>query len=170
MPLIYFFPNFEAEKSSSFQYVRKTIERQQELNELVRANTQQAQLRQKTHFDKHCKGSKAYQVGDWVWVFCRINPAGGRAKLLRGWRGPFKVTEVHQGGRYYHLSNGNKAHYEIMNPHHSGIEDFELSMDGNQQLVNPNPIAHELKEQLIMDDLSTDQVEVGELTLLRWKI
>ncbi len=45
MPLIYFFPHFETEKISPFQYVRKTIERQQELNELVRANTQQAQLR-----------------------------------------------------------------------------------------------------------------------------
>ncbi len=143
--------------------MRKTIERQ-ELNELFRANTQQAQLRQKKHFDKHCEGPKAYEVGDWVWVFCRIIPAGGTAKLLRGWRGPFKVTEVHQGGRYYHLSNGYKAHYGIMKPHHSGIEEFELSMEGDQQLVNPNPIAPELKEQLIMDDLSTVEVEVGELT------
>ncbi len=66
MPLIYFIPQFEAEKSSPFQYVRKTIERQQELNELVRANTQQAQLRQKKHFGKHCKGPKAYEVGYWV--------------------------------------------------------------------------------------------------------
>ena len=158
MPLIYFFPQFEAEKSSAFQYVRKTIERQQELNELVRANTQQAQLRQKKHFDKRCKGPKAYEVGDWVWVFCKIIPAGGTAKLLRGW--PFKITEVHQGGRYYHLSNGNKAHYEIMKPHHSG----ELSVEDEQKLVNPNPVLPELKEQLIIDDLSDEEVEVGELT------
>ncbi len=118
MQLIYFFPEFETEKISPFQYVRRTIERQQELNELVRANTQQAQLRQRRNFDKHCKGPKAYEVGDWVWVFCRISPAGGTAKLLRG---PFRVTELHQGGRYYHLSNGYKAHYEIMRTHHSGI-------------------------------------------------
>ena len=117
MPLIYFFPEFETEKVSPFQYVWRTIERQQHLNELFRANTQPAQLRQKKHFDKHCKGPKAFEVGDWVWVFCRTIPAGGTAKLLRGWRGPFRVIEVHQGGRYYHLSNGNKAHYEIMKPH-----------------------------------------------------
>ena len=115
MPLIYFFPHYEGEKLSPFHYVKQKIKRQQELNELVRANTQQAQVRQKRHFDKHCKGPKAYEVGDWVWVFYRIIPAGGTAKLLRGWRGPFRITEVHQAGRYYHLSNGNKAHYEILN-------------------------------------------------------
>ena len=82
---------------------------------------------------------------------------------MRGWRGPFKVTEVHQGGRYYHLSNGNKAHYEIMKPHHSGIEEFEISVENEQQLVGTNPIMPELKGQLIMDDLSVDEVEVGEL-------
>ncbi len=84
MPLVYFYPEFEKITESPSQYVRKTIERQQELNELVRVNTQQAQLRQKRNFDKGCRGPKAYKVGDWVWVFCKIIPAGGTAKLLRG--------------------------------------------------------------------------------------
>ncbi len=75
---------FEKTNESPFRYVRRTIERQQELNELVRVNTQQAQLRQKRNFDKGCRGPKAYDVGDWVWVFCKIIPAGGTAKLLRG--------------------------------------------------------------------------------------
>ena len=81
MPLILSFPQYDGEKMSPFQYVKQTIKRQQELSELVRANTQQAQMRQKSHFDKHCKGPKAYEVGDWLWVFCRIIPT---AKLLRG--------------------------------------------------------------------------------------
>ena len=51
-----------------------------------------------------------------------------------------------------------------MKPRHSGIEKFELSMEGDQQLVNANPMAPELKEELIMDDHCTDEVEVGELT------
>ena len=84
---------------ASFQYFERAIKRQQQLNELVRATAQQAQLRQEKHFDKLCKGPKAFQVGDWVWVFCRIIPAGDTAKLLRGWRGPFRLTDVHQGGR-----------------------------------------------------------------------
>ncbi len=163
MPLIYFYPQFKTEKLSPFQYVKRTIERQQELNELVRANTQQAQLRQKRNFDKHCKGPKAYEVGDWVWVFCRIIPAGGTAKLLRGWRGPFRITEVHQGGRYYHLSNGNKAHYEILKPHFSGINEFEVDVEDISKPIKANPELPKVSEQLITDDLSDEEVEVGDL-------
>ncbi len=148
---------------SPFHYVKQTIKRQQELNELVRAKTQQAQVRQKRHFDKHCKGPKAYEVGDWVWVFCRIIPAGGTAKLLRGWRGPFRITEVHQAGRYYHLSSVNKAHYEILKPHFSGIEEFEVSPDVEDAgEIQMNPKDPEIDEKLITDDLSVDEVEVEE--------
>ncbi len=79
-------------------------------------------------------------MGDWVWVFCRIIPAGGRAKLVRGCRGPFRVTEVHQNGRFNHLSNGNKAHYEVLKPHFSGIDEFEISPDAAEITMNPeNP-------------------------------
>ena len=163
IPLVYFYPQFECEKLSPFQYVKRTIERQPELNELVRANTQQAQLRQKSNFDKHCKGPKAYEVGDWVGVFCWIIPAGGTAKLSRGWRGPFRVTEVHQRGRYYHLSNGNKAHYEILKPHFSGINEFETDVEDASKQVKANPELPEISKQLITDDLSEEEVEVGDL-------
>ena len=84
MPLINIFPEFEREKASPFQYVRRRIERQQQLIELVPANTQHSQLRQKKHFDKHCKVPKGFEVGDWVRVFCRIIPAGDTVKLLTG--------------------------------------------------------------------------------------
>ncbi len=163
MPLIYLYPQFSTEKLSPFQYVRRTIKRQQELNELMRANTQQAQLRQKRNFDKHCKGPQAYEVGDWVWVFCRIRPAGGTAKLLRGWRGPFCIKDVHQEGRYYHLSNGNKAHFEILKAHFSGINEFEVDVEDISQPVKTNPELPEISEQLITDDVSDDEVEVGDL-------
>ena len=140
LPLVYFYPEFEKTADSPSQYVRKTIERRQELNELLRANTQQAQLRQNRNFDKGCRGPKAYKVGDWVRVFCKIIPAGGTAKLLRGWRGPFRVTEVRQEGRYYHLSNGNKAHYEIPKPHFSGIDEFEVADQSDDDEIVPNPM------------------------------
>ena len=39
------------------------IRRQQELNDLCRRNTQQAQARQRKRFDKKAAGAKAYSVG-----------------------------------------------------------------------------------------------------------
>ncbi len=52
MSLVYFYPQFDKEKTSPFQYVKNTIDRQQQLNELVRSKTQPAELRQKRNF-KH---------------------------------------------------------------------------------------------------------------------
>ncbi len=68
--------------------------------------------------------------------------AGDTAKLLRGWRVPFRITEVHQGGRYYHLSNGNKAHYEILKPHFSGINEFEVDVEDISKPVKTNQIIY----------------------------
>ena len=51
-PIVYFYPQFDKEKTSPSQYAKKTTERQQQLNELVRAKTQPAELRQKRNF-KH---------------------------------------------------------------------------------------------------------------------
>ena len=52
LPLSFFYPEYEV-------YVRDVIRRQQELNDLCRRNTQQAQARQRKRFDKKsswCKG------------------------------------------------------------------------------------------------------------------
>ena len=107
VPLMCLYPEVEKNNGSPFQFVRKTIKRQQELNELVRANTRQPQLCQKRNFDGGCPGAKAYKVGDWVWVFFKIIPAYDTVKLLRGRRGPSRVTELKQGGNY-HLSTATK--------------------------------------------------------------
>ena len=71
------------------------LAKHQEINEFVRRNTHQAQVRQKQKIDRHLK-AKAHAVGDAVWVFCHIIPKGGTRKLLRAWRGPDKVTDVLQ--------------------------------------------------------------------------
>ena len=42
--------------------MRDVIRRQQELNDLYRRNTQQAQARQRKRFDKKAAGAKAYSV------------------------------------------------------------------------------------------------------------
>ena len=46
-------------------------------------------------------------------MFQNIIPPKGTKKLLQKWRGPFMITEVHQQGRFYRLSTGRAAHYEI---------------------------------------------------------
>ena len=47
MPLTLFYPEHEGEKTSPEAYVREAIKRQQELNDLCRHYTAQAQLRQR---------------------------------------------------------------------------------------------------------------------------
>ena len=84
--------------------MRDVIRRQQELNDLCRRNNQQAQARQRKKFDKKAAGAKAYSVGDYVWVFQNVIPPKETKKLLKKWRGPFMITEVHQEGRFYRLS------------------------------------------------------------------
>ena len=38
-------------------------------------------------------------------------------KLLKNWRGPFQITELHQVGHFYRLRTGRAAHYEKIKPH-----------------------------------------------------
>ena len=66
LPLTFFYPEYEGKKTSPQVYVRDVIRRQQELNDLCRRNTQQAQARQRKRFDKKAAGAKTYSVGDYV--------------------------------------------------------------------------------------------------------
>ena len=50
-------------------------------------------------------------------------PPKGTKKLLKKWRGPFMITEVHQQGRFYRLSTGRATHYENLKPHVPSPED-----------------------------------------------
>ena len=60
LPLTFFHPEYEAKKTSPQAYVRDVIRRQQELYDLCRRKTQQAQVRQRKTFDKKAAGAKAY--------------------------------------------------------------------------------------------------------------
>ena len=66
LPLTFFYPEYEGKKTSPQVYVWDVIRRQQELNDLCRRNTQQAQARQRKKFDKKAAGAKAYSVADYV--------------------------------------------------------------------------------------------------------
>ena len=81
--LTFFYPEYEAKKTSSHVYVRDVTSRQKNLNDLCRRNTKQAQPRHMKKFDKKAAGAKAYSVGDYVWVFQNVIPPRGTKKLLK---------------------------------------------------------------------------------------
>ena len=140
LPLTFFYPEYEGKKTSPQVYVRDVIRRQQELNDLCRRNTQQAQARQRKRFDKKAAGAKAYSVGDYVWVFQNVIPPKGTKKLLKKWRGSFMITEVHQEGRFYRLSTGRAAHYENIKPQIPSTEDWCIPADmeeGDYLMMDP---------------------------------
>ena len=111
------------------------IRRQQELNDSCRRKTQQAQARQRRRFDKKAAGAKAISVGDYVWVFQNVIPSKGTRKLLKKWRGPFMITEVHQGGRFYRLSTGRAAHIKNIKSHNPSTEDWCIPGDMERAVI-----------------------------------
>ena len=119
MPLTFFYPEYKGNKTSPQAYVEEAVKIQQELNELCRRNRAQAQMRQRNKILQ----AKPYAVGQYVWIFQNVIPLKGTKKLLKKWRGPFMITEVHQQGRFYRLSTGRAAHYENLKPHVPSPED-----------------------------------------------
>ena len=98
--------------------------RQQEIHDLVRRNTHQAQLRQKLRYDRAIK-AKAYTKGHLVWVFRSSHfVQKGSPKLMRAWRGPHHVVHTLQDERVYNLDTGQKVHFERLKPHNSGPLEF----------------------------------------------
>ena len=92
-------------------YVGDVIRRQQELNELSRRNTQQAQARQRKKFDKKVAGAKAYSVGDSVWVFQNVIPPKD-TKKIRKWRGSFNRLKE----RFNRLNNASGHPFRTSSP------------------------------------------------------
>ena len=92
------------------------LARQQEIHDLVRRNTHQAQLRQKLKYDPTIR-AKAYKQGNFVWIVCRHVPQKGSPKLMRAWRGPHRVVHTLQDGRVYILDTGQKVHFERLKAH-----------------------------------------------------
>ena len=61
---MFFYPEYEGKRPAPQTFVRDVIRRQQELKDLCRRNTQQAQVRQERRFDKRTADARAYSVGD----------------------------------------------------------------------------------------------------------
>ena len=154
IPLTFLYPEFA---TISFElhgaYVEHILARQQEIHDLVRRNTHQAQLPQKLKYDRAIRAN-AYNVGDPGWVFCRYVPQKGSPKLMKAWRGPHKVVHVLQDGRVYILDSGQKVHFEGLKPHHGGPTEFVALPAGSGEVVvvmDPEP-EHSAEE--ILDDCS----------------
>ena len=98
LPLTFFYPEYKGKKTSPQVYVRGVIRRQQELNDLCRRNTQQAQARQRKRFDKRAAGAKTYSVRDYVWVFQNVIQPKGTKKTPKKVEGTLHDYGSAQGG------------------------------------------------------------------------
>ena len=159
-------------KTSPQPYLDEAVRRQQELNELCRTNTAQTQMRQQKYDEKTLQ-AKPYAVGQYVWVFQNAIPPKGTKNLLKKWRGPFMITEVHQQGRFYRLSTGRAAHYKNLKPHVPSCEDWCVpqNMEGLEYLpVEPACEVNEKgtrekndgNEDVSMDDKEKIEVDSDE--------
>ena len=110
--LTFFYPEYEAKKTSSHVYVRDVISRQKNLNDLCRRSTKQAQPRHMKKFDKKAAGRLRMGISE------RYTTERNE-KAPKKSRGPFMITEVHQEVRFYRLSTGRAAHYENIKPPHN---------------------------------------------------
>ena len=163
IPLTFLYPEFAAKSFESHEaYVDHVLARQQEIHDLVRRNTHQAQLRQKLKYDRAIQ-ARAYQVGELVWVFCRYVPQKGSPKLMRAWRGPHKVVQVFQDGRVYVLDTGQKVHFERLKPHHSGPLELATAHSDSGEVVvlmDPEP---ERSVDVVDDDKSLSSYKPEQL-------
>ena len=164
IPLTYLYPEFATQSFPTHDaYVDHVLARQQEIQDLVRSNTHQAQLRQKLKYDRAIR-AKAYAKGDLVWVFCRYVPQKGSPKLLRAWRGPHRVLHTLQDGGVYILDTGQKVHFERHKPHNSGPLEFvatPLDTGDIAVVMDPEP-EHSIEP--INDDSSKPWEEPDSIT------
>ena len=163
IPLASLYPEFAAKSFDTHEaYVDHVLARQQEIHDLVRHNTHQAQLRQKLKYDRAIR-ARAYQPGELVWVFCRYVPQKGSPKLMRAWRGPHKVVQVFQEERVYVLDTGQKVHFERLKPHHSGPLELATAQADSGEIVvlmDPDP---ERSVEVVDDDKSQPSYKTEQL-------
>ena len=163
IPLTFLYPEFAAKSFETHEaYIDHVLARQQEIHDLVRRNTHQAQLRQKLKYDRATQ-ARAYQPGELVWIFCRYVPQKGSPMLMRAWRGPHKVVQVFQDGRVYVLDTGQKVHFERLKPHHSGPLELAAAPADSGEIVvlmDPEP---ERSVDVVDDDKSLPSYKSEQL-------
>ena len=118
IPLTFLYPKFATQSFESHEaYVDHVLARQQEIHDLARRNTHQAQQRQKLKYDRAIR-AKAYEVGKTVWVFCRYIPQKGSPKLMRAWHGTRDASTYSTLVKKYTSSDSNHT----MEARQSGLQ------------------------------------------------
>ena len=82
---------------------------------------------------------------------------------MRAWRGPHKVVQVFQNGRFYVLDTGQKVHFERLKPHHSGpleLDAAHADSGGVLVLMDPEP---ERSVDVVDDDKSLSSYKTEQL-------
>ena len=116
IPITYLYPEFATQSFESHEaYVEHILAKQQEIHDLVKRNTHQAQQRPKLKYDRAIRAN-TYKIDEPVLVLCRYVPQKGSPKLMKAWRGPQKIVHVLQEGRGYVLDTRQKVHSERLKP------------------------------------------------------
>ena len=161
--LTYLYPEFTARSSETHEvYVEHVLARQQEIHDLVRRNTHQAQLRQKLKYDRAIQ-AKTYLSGELVWVLCRYVPQKGSPKIMRAWRGAHRIVHVLHDGRVYILDTGQKVHFERLKPHRSGPTELAAAPLDSCEIVVVLDTDTELSAEPVDDDKSQPSYRTEEL-------
>ena len=140
LPLTFFYPEYEGKRTSRKRTSGISLEDSRTSMTYAGGTRNRRKLDRNGGLIKGLPMQKAYSVGDYVWVFQEVVPPKGTKKLLKKWRGPFQITEVHQGGRFYRLSTGRAARYENIKPHNASSEDWCIPADmqeGDYLIVDP---------------------------------
>ena len=163
IPLTYLYPEFATQSFPTHDaYVDHVMARKQEIHDLVRRNTHQAQVRQKLKYDRAIK-AEAYLKGDLVWVFCRYVPQKGSPKLMRAWRGPHRIVHTLQDRIVYILDTGQKVHFERLKPHNSGPLEFAATLLDTSDIAVVMDSEPERSVETINDDCSKPSYKTEQL-------
>ncbi len=111
------------------QYAKQLMVNSKNIYAMARAHTEQAQMREKRDFDRRVPHQQPYRMDDMVMVHSKIIPRGGTGKLLRAWRGPYKIAKVCQEGRWYILDISMLTHYDRLKPYVPRITEMDLQDD-----------------------------------------
>ena len=159
-PMEFMFPDYNNPlRRSPSEYIRLLQNNLHQVHqELVRRNTEQAQVRHRTTHDKRIKATQ-YNVGDYVTVFVNVAPTTGMHKLTPKWTGPYQITKVHDDGATYTLNDTTRVHYDRLKYYHGRPSDWHVDANsaihiqpdvGEQQLTQT--IDHDIRQPPFVEE------------------
>jgi hypothetical protein len=140
-------PRHGARYACAVEYVEWLRQTLQKAHEYARAHCKVAAARQKRNYDTHCRLVR-YEVGQYVW---RWVPPGGSKKLVRGWKGPFRVmaraTDINCYIQLTPDSDQVRVHVDSLKPHLGRVplawEGYEGEPEGAGSSPAPSSVESE---------------------------